>query len=78
MILLSTELCTIKRLGTDENIVDGNVVQLHEIAHQTHSDETNRRSGSCLGKLYNVIRRTLKYPSYRAWCICSQGTCCHG
>ena len=78
MILLSTELCTVKRLGTDENVVDWNVDQLHEIADQTHGNEANRRSGRRLGKLYNVIRRTLKYPSYRASCICSPGTCCHG
>ena len=39
-------------LGTNENIVDRNMNQLHEIADQSHHDKTNSGSSGRLGELY--------------------------
>ena len=43
-------------LGTNENIVDGNMDQLHEIADQSHHDETDSSSRGGLGELYRLRR----------------------
>ena len=39
-------------LGTNENIVDGNMDELHEIADQTHGNESDSSSGGSLSELY--------------------------
>ena len=39
-------------LGTNENVVDGDVNQLHEIADQTHGNESDSGSGGSLSELY--------------------------
>lgn len=63
-------------LGTNENVVDGDVNQLHEIADQTHSDKTNRGGSSGLSEFYPLLSKSTLHPSYQASCTCSLGTCC--
>ena len=63
-------------LGTNENIVDGNMDQLHEIADQSHHDETDSSSRGGLGELYRLRRIRNANPSCWASCNGSGGTCC--
>ena len=43
---------TTRTLSTNENIVDGNMDELHEIADQTHGNESDSGSGGSLSELY--------------------------
>ncbi len=42
-------------LGTNENIVDRDVNQLHEVADQTHGNKTNRSGSGSLSELYTSL-----------------------
>lgn len=55
-------------LGTNENIVDRDVNQLHEIADQTHGNKTNRSGSGGLSELYVSISPRTQNPSYQASC----------
>lgn len=55
-------------LGTNENIVDRDVNQLHEVADQTHGNETNRSGSGSLSELYTSLLPNTQNPSYQASC----------
>lgn len=41
-------------LGTNQNVVNGDVNQLDEIADESHNDEANSSGSSSLSELYSV------------------------
>ena len=43
-------------LSSNENIVDRDVNQLHEIAHKSHGDKTDRRRSSRLSEFYPSLQ----------------------
>ena len=53
-------------LGTNENVVDGDVNQLHEIADQTHSDKAKRGGSSGLSDISPLASKTTPPPSNQA------------